>query len=188
MMLGMAIGQALLAAKEADRENLANAIARTDFNPERVLFNAIRSGFELRTTPIEVLESADWASRIRKDEVVDLPVAVDAILDVQISSAGYYPIGRGAGFSPYFRVSARLLDMVNRGEIIDEFSYEGDYEKSSGDSRYFTTPPSLSQPSLASFEANAESIRAGLVSTFERLASKIVDDVIRVRDKQARID
>ena len=186
-MLGMAIGQAIRNSRNADLAALTDAVAWAKFEPEPTLQRAIRAEFERRSAQIETIDSPPLAHQIREDKLKDLPTHVNAILDVQIHSAGYYAIGRGLGFTPYFQVSARIVDTVNQGEIVDEFSYEGDHTQAKGDSRHFTTPKDLTQPDLAAFQGNAESIRTGLVLVFEQVAAKLVDDIVRVREKQPRL-
>jgi len=186
-LLGMAIGQALRNSRNADLAALADAMAFAKFEPEPALRRNIQAELARRTVQIETLDSPELADGVRKDVLKNLPTAVDAIVDVQIHSAGYYAIGRNMGFTPHFQISARVIDTINPGEIIDEFSYEGDYE-TQDDSRHFTTPKILTQPSLATFERNAAIIRAGLSTVFEVVATRLVDDIVRVRDKRPRLD
>ena len=187
-MLGAAIGNAIRASRDADRMALAGAIGTIHMQPEPILRRAMQGEFERRSAEIRMLEDAALAHRVRDNILKDLPTSVDAILDVQIHSAGYYLIGKGKGFSPYLQVTARLLDTVNPGEVIEEFSYGGDHSKSDGDSRYFTTPPELTQPDIVAFYNNAASLRTGLTTVVELIASKLADDIVRVRDKQPRLN
>ena len=103
-------------------------------------------------------------------------------------SAGYYDIGKGQGFTPYVSVTARVVDTVNPGELVDEFSYSADYNDAEGSARHFTTPRDLSQPDLAAFSTNAMAIRTGLTAVFERMAVKVVDDIVRVQSKLPRLE
>lgn len=121
-LLGMTIGQAIRNSRNADVAALSEALDRVKFEPEPTLATAFRAEFVRRSAPIEFLDSPDLAERVRKKALKDLPTDVDAILDVQLYSAGYYAIGKGLGFSPYFLVTAKLLDTINPGEIIEESS------------------------------------------------------------------
>jgi hypothetical protein len=187
-LLGMAIGTALRNAENADLARLGAAVATTGFEPAPTLRQALLAERERRSARFDPIDDPALDNRIRNGDLKDLPTSVDAILDVQIHSAGYYAIGKGQGFTPYFSVTARLVDTVNPGELVDEFSYNGDYREAAGDARYFTTPRALSQPDLAAFAVNAIEIQKGLTAVFERVAAKLVDDVVRVQSKLPRLD
>lgn len=187
-MLGMAIGASLKNARSAELATLGAAVATTGFEPALTLRQALQAELERRSARFDPIDNRALDDRIRNQDLKDLPTSVDAILDVQIHSAGYYAIGKGQGFTPYFSVTARLVDAVNPGEVVDEFSYSGDYSEADGSARHFTTPRALSQPDLAAFAANAMTIRMGLTSVFERVAVKLVDDIFRVQNKLPRLD
>jgi hypothetical protein len=187
-LLGMAIGQSLRNARITEHVALTEALAAVGFEPEPTLRQAIESELARRELQVEPLSDPALAQRIRQDDFRDLPTEVDAIIDVQIHSAGYYDIGRGRGFTPYFQISARLVDTVNPGAMVEEFGYGGDYSEAKGDLRHFTTPATLTQTSLGGFQAHAQIIRAGFADLFRRVAEKLVDDFARVRDRLPRID
>ena len=186
-MLGMAIGQSIRAGRDAARAALASAMTFVGFDPGTALLSAIQRELERRAAPMEPLKSGALAARVRDNVLSDLPTDIDAILDVQIRSAGYYPLSKGLGFSPYAHLTARLLDTVNPGFTIEEFAYEADSGASDGDIRYIQFPAELTQPSLTTFAANATTIRAAFEDAFNRIGSKVVDDTLRVRDKLPRL-
>lgn len=186
-MLGMAIGAAMKNSRNAELANLGAAVASTDFEPAPTLRRALQAECERRSARFDAIDSAALDNRIRNDDLKTLPTDVDAILDIQLHSAGYYTIGKGQGFTPFFSVTARLVDTVNPGELVEQFSYGGDYSPAEGDSRHFTTPPALTQPDLFAFATNAAAIRNGLTSVFEQVAAKLVDDILRVQNKQSRL-
>jgi hypothetical protein len=167
---------------------LGAAVAHAGFEPMPTLRQALQAEIERRSARFDPIADPALDNRIRNEDLKDLPTTFDAILDVQIHSAGYYAIGKGQGFTPYFSVTARLVDTVNPGEIFDEFSYSGDYSEADGSARHFTTPRELSQPDLATFAANAGAIRTGLTAVFERVAVKLVDDVLRAQNKLPRLE
>jgi hypothetical protein len=187
-LLGMAIGASLKNARNADLANLGAAVAITGFEPAPTLRQALQAECERRSARFDPIDNPVLDSRIRNEDLKDLPTSVDAILDVQIHSAGYYAIGKGQGFTPYFSVTARLVDTLNPGEVVDEFSYGGDYSEADGNARHFTTPRALSQLDLAAFSANAIAILIGLTAVFERVAVKLVDDIVRVQNKLPRLE
>jgi hypothetical protein len=187
-LLGMAIGASLRNARNADIAALAGAIATTNFEPAPTLQRALQAEFERRSVRFDTLVDPALDTRIRNEDLKSLPSDVDAILDIQLHSVGYYPIGKGQGFTPYFSVTARLVDTINPGEIVEQFSYSGDYSPAQGESRHFTTPPALSQSDLASFASNAATIRSEMTSVFERVAAKLVDDILRVQNRQPRLE
>jgi hypothetical protein len=187
-MLGMAIGASLKNARNAELARLGAAVATTGFEPGPTLRQALQAEFERRSVRFDPIGNPALDERIRNGELKDLPTSVDAIVDVQIHSAGYYDIGKGQGFTPYASVTARVIDTVNSGEIFDEFSYSADYNDAEGSTRHFTTPRALSQPDLAAFSANAMAIRAGLTAVLERVAAKLVDDIVRVQNKLPRLE
>jgi hypothetical protein len=187
-MLGMAIGQSIRASRDAERAALASALSPVAFDPRETLIAVIQRELDRRAVSVVPIKGGALAERVRNNSLKDLPTDVDAILDVQIHSAGYYPLGKGKGFSPYASVTARLLDTINPGETIEEFSYGGDSSESDGDARYFQLPPGLVQPALADFSGNASTIRTAFEALFDQIATKLVDDVVRVRDKLPRLD
>lgn len=186
-MLGMAIGQSIRVARDAERTALVQAIAPVNFDPGATLSAAMQRELDRRGIALMPLKSGALAARVRDNVLKELPTDVDAILDVQIYSAGYYPLGKNLGFSPQASVWARVLDTVNPGHTIEEFSYDGDSSPSDGDARHFQLPAALVQPSLASFAGNAKAIRDEFEQLFDRIAIKLVDDVARVRDKLPRL-
>lgn len=187
-MLGMAIGASLKNARNAELVTLGAAVAHAGFEPMPTLRQALQAEIERRSARFDPIDNPALDNRIRNEDLKDLPTTFDAILDVQIHSAGYYAIGKGQGFTPYFSITARLVDTVNPGEIVDEFSYSGDYSEADGSARHFTTPRELSQPDLAAFAANAGAIRTGLTAVVERVAVKLVDDVLRAQNKLPRLE
>ena len=186
MLLGLAIGAAIRNSRNSGP--LANAIAWVKFEPEPTLRKALNIHFSRRSVAIDAIADVALADRIRKRSPSDLPTTVDMVLDVQIYSAGYYNIGKNLGYTPSFKLAAKLLDTANPGEIVDEFSYSAEYSDSEGDSRFFTTPKSLTQSSLADFQMHPHAIRSGLSEVFDQIATKIVDDVLRVRAKLPHLD
>lgn len=187
-MLGMAIGASLKNARNAELAQLGAAVATTGFEPAPTLRQALQAECERRSVRFDPIDSPALDERIRNSELKDLPTNVDAILDVQIHSAGCYAIGKGQGFTPYFSVTAGLVDTVNPGEVVDQFSYSGDYSQDDGNARHFTTLRALSQPDLATFAASAVVIRTGLKAVFERVAAKLIDDIVRAQSKLPRLD
>jgi hypothetical protein len=187
-LLGMAIGASWRNSRNADLAALADAVATTKFEPALTLQRVLQAEFERRSVRFDPLDNPALDHRIRNDDLKSLPTDIDAILDIQLHSAGYYAIGKGQGFTPYFSVSARLVDTVNPGEMIEQFSYSGDYNPAQGESRHFTTPSVLTQPNMGAFEPNAAVIRSELTAVFERLAAKLVDDILRVQNKQPRLE
>ncbi len=187
-LLGMAIGASLKNARNAELARLGGAVATTGFEPGPTLRQALQAEFERRSARFEPIDNPALDERIRNGELKDLPTSVDAIVDVQMHSAGYYDIGKGQGFTPYLSVTARVVDIVNPGELVDEFSYSADYSDAEGSTRHFTTPRALSQPDLAAFSTNAVAIRTGLTAVFERVAVKLVDDIVRVQSKLPRLE
>jgi len=186
-LLGMALGQSIRAGRDAERAALANALSAVAFDPRETLAAAIQGELVRRSVTIAPIKDGALAGRVRNNTLKDLPTDVDAILDVQIHSAGYYPLGKGQGFSPYASISARLLDTINPGETIEEFTYGGDSTPAEGDVRHFELPKVLVQPSLATFSGNAPAIRTGFEAMFDGIAARLVDDVVRVRDKLPRL-
>lgn len=187
-MLGMAIGNALRNSKNADLRALSDAVVSTQFDPESTLHRTVQNEFSRRSVQIAAIGDLELAEQIHNSFLKGMPTDVDAILDIEILGTGYYAAGGARGYTPSFQISVRIIDAINQGEIVDEFTYEGDDRQSRGDSRYFTTPAGLSQSNLGSFLDNAEYIRAGMTAVFERVAEKLVDDIARVRQRLPRVD
>ncbi|MCO5979368.1 hypothetical protein [Ideonella oryzae] len=110
---------------------------------------------------------------------------VDAILDVLIDGAGYYP-GKQVGYVPYLSVTARLLEAKDPSEAIDDFDYEVGYGDAKGDPRFFNSPTLLVK-TLDVFRDQAPSITQELTTVYQTVAKQIGNDINRAIRKLPRV-
>lgn len=138
--LGMAIGMAIRASRDADRRTLAYALHELDFSAKEVLSKAISVDMERRSLSIDLINDSAVATSVWSDTFNSLPQSHDALLDVQIHGAGFYP-DRKLGFVPYISVAARILETRLRPrEPVESFGYEVGYSDSGSDLRFFSVP------------------------------------------------
>lgn len=187
MTLGLTIGNAIRSSQAAERRNLAHALADLDFDAGAVLSRRVLALIAERGMPIVAVDDAALAEAVWTDSYRSLPREHDAILDIQIHGAGYYP-ARGIGLVPYLSVGARLLDTRRPRQVIDQFSYEVAHGDAKGDPRFHSCPSQLIVTDLVAFKRESAAIRQGLNDVYARVSQQIVDDVDRVLRKQPRID
>lgn len=183
--LGMAIGNSLRASQAASREQLAYALTALDFSARTSLTQAVQEVLHQRALRVVDLDDGALATAVRDNRFGGLPQSVDAILDLQIHGAGYYPAK--LGLVPYLSLGARVLGTKAPAGVVEEFWYEVNHGDAKGDPRFFSTPPELITSSLSSFRQNAEPLRSGLNVLFRRVAEQLGTDVQRLVDKQPRV-
>jgi hypothetical protein len=193
MLLGIAIGQALRASSDAKTSAtklaIANALQPLEFAPRDTLSSALRAEFVKRLLPIEGLgedqsNDGDGAARDSTKVAPDF----DAVLDIEIAGAGYFPEVEAGGFSPTLYITSRLLPASGKGKAIEEFSYEADYRDSGGDVRFFTTPKSISLSALTEVRDHSQQIREALGALVATIAERMADDIERVVKKLPRVE
>lgn len=175
--IGVSIGLALRARKDAQRQRLAEALSVVQFVPQLSLSAAIGAALQARGLPFLVFDDSTVAAAIRNNDFSMTPNDIDGILDVQVYGAGYFPADEAGGYSPMLYVRTILSSSARSGEIIDQFDYEADYRDAEGEPRFFTTKREMNVPTLSGFKERATLIREGMAQLCEQVADKIASDV-----------
>ena len=191
-LLGMAIGQAWRASSEASaaasRIAIAQALVPVALDPGKVLREALTAELSRRAVPIEPLTDVRISESARTDwDFSKLPPGLDALLDIQLVYAGYFPDKGNQGFSPQIYVTSRLLHTAGSGTRLEYFQYESDFRNAEGDTRFFTAPKQLTVSSLAQINERAQFIREGVTALLLAMTEKMADDVDRAVRKLPRI-
>jgi hypothetical protein len=191
-MLGIAIGQALRASSDASaaasRSSIARALADLAINPKVILHDALTTQLTNRGCPVEEFTDVRASEPARTDwNFSKLPSEFDAVLDVQLVYAGYFPDKENKGFSPQIYATSQLLHTAGKGTRLERFQYESDFRSAEGDSRFFTAPKLLTVSSLAQIAEQAQFIRYGVTALLLLMAEKMADDVDRAVKKLPRL-
>ena len=187
-LLGMAIGNAMRASSDAtaaaSRYAIGRALVPVGLDPRNVLSEALNAKLTQRAVPVEPFSEPKASEAARTDwDFSQLPPGFDAILDVQLVYAGYFFDKENKGFSPQVYVTAQLLHTAGRGTRLESFQYESDSRSAEGYARFFTTPKSLTVPSLEQIANQAQPIREGMTAILLAIAEKLADDVDRAVKK-----
>jgi hypothetical protein len=184
-LLGMAIGAAMRNSQIADREALTYALSTVNFVPKETVATTLADALSARNLPVTLLADEALAEAVRASKFAGMPTEFDAVLDVQIVAAGYYPAKGAGGFSPTLYLWMRLF--TTAGVLIDDFTYEADYRDAKGATRFFTTPRSLSMPTLDAIRESGAPIRDQMTALSAQLSDKLASDLQRIVSKQARL-
>ena len=149
------------------------------FNPRAYFEKVLWAAFSQRGVSLEPIADSRIERAVRSKIYDSLPKDLDAILDVQITSAGYYPSDRAGGYSPMLYVVARLLSTSRPGEELERFGYDADYRAAEGELRFYTTPPSISAANPEEIGAKSSLVRSTMEGVSDRIISQIVVDVER---------
>ena len=185
MLLGLLIGGAIRASKDSAYNSLSDAVASVPLSSLTVFTSHFEAELLRGKLQLERISDPQIAERLRSDDYKNMPLQLDGILDAQLYNTGYYDLGRGRGFAPYLYIYARILDLVNVGEIAEEWSYNGTLDKSEEGTHNYFMSPSLVQPDLGSFERNASVIKAEFTSLLERAAEQLARDILSFQASRA---
>ena len=166
------------AAKDAAYNSLSDAVGAVPISPLSLFSGFLDAEIAARSLQLERVSDPQTAVRLRSDNYTQIPANLDGVLDIQLYNTGYYDLGRGRGYAPYLYIYARVLDLVNPGEVAEDWSYNGTLDKSAEGPRDFLMSPSLIQSDLSSFSNNATVIQAAFTSLLERTAKQLVSDVL----------
>lgn len=186
--LGIAIGQALSAASEAraaaERNQISDALRATGFVPKQSLTESLTKSLQQRAVPVTVVENELASERARADWVFgDLPLGLDAVLDVKIDYWGYYLEKEAGGYVPTMYVSAQLLATAGSGARLEKYYYRADYYQKEDDRRRLKTKPELIVPSLDQFPANASRVREAMIEMAQTVGDRLAEDADRAIKK-----
>lgn len=184
--LGLAIGSSIRASRDAEYNALSLAVHSIEFEPLPRLKSLLDGEIARRGLILSELADPAVSSQIRSNKFDALPVEFDGIIDVQIHNVGYYDLGRRRGFSPYYYVGARVLDVKNPGEVVEDWSYSGTSVEKDETAHDYFLPASLVQPNLDAFRTNAAYLIEFFTRLLERTAKQIVDDVVQLKEARSR--
>jgi hypothetical protein len=182
---GAALANSIEGGRDARRRALAIALVPAKFSPRTTIAEHLAVLVQQRGLPIVAVETAPWVEATQdNDEFKSVPKNWDALLDVHINEAGYYPGDRS--FVPRVSASVRLIDPRSPAQVAESFDYEVD-TGTSNDPRFIPAPPALMLTSVDAIRENAASIRQGMTTLCTRVAEKMADDVERVIRKLPRL-
>ncbi len=170
----------------AYRVPFVNAVASVRFNAADAIQKRLMPALLAAGLPVVALEDYQLAADVRNYTFKAVPADLEALLDVQVTAAGYYPAGGAGGYSPMLYVTATLIRPAKAGEEIVRFGYDADHRASGGESRFFTTPKSISADKPETINQKAELIRTELDTIAARMVERMVIDVgRRIRNEPA---
>jgi hypothetical protein len=173
-------------AVPAGRREFAAAVASVPFDPLLAFEQRLMPALKAQGLPVVELQDPALAQAVRAGNYKTVSEEFDALLDVQINGAGYYPAAQAGGYSPLMYVAAKLLSRSKPGEELARFGYDADYRPAEGESRFFTTPKSISASGSEMIRAKAELIRIEMDKIAARMVERMVIDVgRRIRNEPA---
>lgn len=175
-LLGMAIGNAIKRSREENQRALANAISTIGFSAYNTINNEIESQLVERRMSLPRIASPSIAAEVRDGKFASAPKQFDAILDIQIQSAGY-STDKKLGFVPSLEVSLRLLYTKYAESVSYEIDYEIGSDPSDGSSNYFSIPSSLIIGNITDFEPKAATINSGMTLMCKLIVSQLLQDL-----------
>jgi hypothetical protein len=171
----------------AFRVPFVNAVASVRFNAQDAIHKRLVPALLAAGLPVVALEDYQLAADVRNWIFKGAPAEVDAFLDVQVTSAGYYPASGAGGYSPMMYVVATLISPAKSGEQIARFNYDADHRPAEGDSRFFTTPKVISADKPETIIQKAELIRAEMDNIAARMVDRMVIDIGRRIRNETRL-
>lgn len=160
------------------RARFERSMLAVGFDPRAHFEKVIGAAFSAKDVTLERVTEAQFATDLRKGAPVVALAGLDAVLDVQVTSAGYYSSDKAGGYSPMLYVVARLLSPTT-GQELEHFGYDADYRAAEGELRFYTTPSTISVATPEEIGQKAPLVRASMEEISERMVSQIVVDVSR---------
>lgn len=174
-----AIGTAASAISQSQRVSFADQVASIGFDAQAYFNQNLLPQFEVRGVKVEALTNTEVEAAIRSDNIAAVPKNLDAVLDIRITSSGYYPSSRAGGYSPMLYVVARLIPSSGRWEHVERFGYDSDYRAAEGELRFYTTPPGISVADSSELSQKAAEVRTAMENVSSKMLSQIVTDTDR---------
>ena len=165
-------------ASAGRRARFERSMKAVDFDPRAHFEKTIGAAFTAKGVSLERVSDSQLAISVRNNSPVPALAELDAVLDVQVTSGGYYPSDRAGGYSPMLYVVARLLSPAT-GQELERFGYDADYRAAEGELRFYTTSPAISVATPEEIGQKATLIRSSMQEVAERMIAQIVVDVDR---------
>jgi hypothetical protein len=189
-----AVGTGLSLLLSLPRRKLAEGVATVQFDAQAAMEKRLRPALLAQGLPLVMVDNPAVVAALRAGdlkpvsaEAQELSLAgVDAVLDVQVTAAGYYPADNAGGYSPMMYVVAKLLKRDKPYEEFTRFAYDADYRPAQGESRFFTTPKEISADKPEAIAQKAELIRTEMDKIAARMVERMVIDIgRRIRNEPA---
>jgi hypothetical protein len=177
------IGLAIQHGVAQRKQELDSATAKVGFSPADILNVQLLGRVQAAGVKIQSMPEGDSMTifHARRDQQFfkSTKVDADAVLDVRVDEQGFYHSSRAGGYSPMLGITATLWTAANPDDS-ESFSYYADFRQRPSDSRWITTPPTLTFPTLEDLTHNAEAAKADL----ELMLGKVMDLIARdVKDR-----
>lgn len=183
---------AIVASKQAENRKeqaaLAEALATVNFDPAEAMDQRLNAALQQRGVRTLRVEDSEAAGAFRRNQSVNLPEGVDAVLDITISESGYYRASSSVGYSPILQLNAALRRPVRHDNDIEEFGYYADYRHGGKDKRWLTAPTTMVFPSVDLLRTDVAAVRAGFETLMDRIVAVLADDIQRHAQGQLRVD
>jgi hypothetical protein len=181
--VGMSYGQVapdpIARIVAAARAPFFSAVASVQFGPQAAFQDRLMPALLAKDLPVVVTDDFKLAEEVRAGNFKNVPGAFDAVLDVRVNAAGYYPASGAGGYSPMLYVVATLFSRAKPGEELMRFGYDADHRPAGGESRFFTTPKEISASSPDIIRQNAKLIRTEMDNIAARMVDRMVIDIGR---------
>ena len=179
--VGAAIGVGIVMLIEHQRkqkwEAHADAIRTVAIDPAALVQQRLQEKLRARGITLETVSADDAAKSRHVDDFSAITPASGAVLDVRISDYGFDHSNRAGGFAPMLGASVTVN--VPGDDQSESYGYWADWRSRPDDPRWFTTPPSMTYPTLDALKADVEAVRRGLEDLIERVATRMADDVAK---------
>ncbi len=190
-----AVGTGLSLLLSMPKRKLGEAVASVQFDARVAFEKRLWPSLQAQQLPVVIVDDPAVVNAFRAGDFKAVPAdavtkaldGVDAVLDVQITSAGYYPADRAGGYSPMMYAVATLRPRDKPFEELARFNYDADYRPAEGESRFFTTPKEISADKPETIRQKADLVREQMDAIAARMVEKIVADVGRRVRNEARL-
>jgi hypothetical protein len=189
------VGTGLSLLMSLPKRRLAEAVFEVRFDAQAAVEKRLWPTLQSQRLPVVIVDDPAVVNGFRAGDFKGVPAdvvaksldGVDAVLDVQITSAGYYPADRAGGYSPMMYVVATLRPRDKPFEELARFSYDADYRPAEGETRFFTTPQEISADKPDTIRQKAELVREQMDAIAVRMVERIVTDVGRRIRNESRL-
>ncbi len=164
------------------RARFDQSMTAVNFDPRAYFESSIAPAFRKEGIKLERVTDPQLATAYRTGKPIISSPDLDAVLDVQITSAGYYQSDRAGGYSPMLYVVARFLSASRSDEELGRFGYDSDYRPAEGELRFYTTPQEISVATPEDIVPKAKLVR----ETMERISDRIIAQIIVDVDRRMR--
>jgi hypothetical protein len=189
------LGTGLSLLMAMPKRRLAEAVLEVRFDAQAAFEKRVWPALQSQQLPVVILDDTAVVNAFRAgdfkgvsaDAMAKSFAGVDAVLDIQITSAGYYPADRAGGYSPMMYVVATLRPRDKPFEELARFNYDADYRPAEGETRFFTTPKEISADKPDTIRQKADLVREQMDAIAARMVERIVTDVGRRIRNESRL-